>query len=119
MKKTPEDATPPAIEQVYDLDAPPGKVWRAISISEFREKWLPDTDLLQAEAAYVLPEREIQYKMREDTPPNLESTVTITITPNADGGTRLRILHQVSDSQTGWEVKAVANCNEVMLLSAA
>jgi uncharacterized protein YndB with AHSA1/START domain len=26
----------------YQLDAPPEKVWRALSIPAFRERWLPD-----------------------------------------------------------------------------
>jgi len=29
----------------YELDAPPDKVWRAISIPELREQWLPEKHL--------------------------------------------------------------------------
>ncbi len=34
-------APKPGIELEYDLDEPPQKVWRAISIPAFREHWLP------------------------------------------------------------------------------
>ena len=36
------------IVQDYDLDAPPQKVWRAISIPELRAHWLPAADLAAA-----------------------------------------------------------------------
>ena len=32
----------------YEIDAPPEMVWRAISIPELREKWLPEKDLADA-----------------------------------------------------------------------
>jgi len=37
MKDAKADAREHNIEQEYDLDAPPEKVWRAISIAEVRE----------------------------------------------------------------------------------
>ncbi|MGG2475251.1 SRPBCC family protein, partial [Rhizobium sp. BR5] len=39
-RQTPE-APRHGIELEYDLDEPPQKVWRAISIPAFREHWLP------------------------------------------------------------------------------
>ena len=45
MKDAKADAREHNIEQEYDLDAPPEKVWRAISIAEFRENWLPKAPL--------------------------------------------------------------------------
>ena len=39
----------------YELDAPPEKVWRAISIPAFREKWLPNRDLADAEPVASAP----------------------------------------------------------------
>ena len=33
----------------YELDAPPDKVWRAISIPELREHWLPEKHLADAD----------------------------------------------------------------------
>lgn len=75
----------------YRLDAPPEKVWRAISIPEFREKWLPGKTLDGAVSA--VPGEEIRYKMREPEPPFLESLVTFQLRSDASGGTILRIEH--------------------------
>jgi len=33
----------------YDLDAPPEKVWRAVTIPALRARWLPQTDLAESE----------------------------------------------------------------------
>ena len=82
------------IVQDYDLDAPPQKVWRAISIPELRAHWLPAADLAAAEPASVTPGREVSYRMREQAPPFAESLVTFTIAPNTTGGTRLRVVHR-------------------------
>src|SRR5690349_4244849 len=56
----------------YDLDAPPEKVWRAISIPALRDRWLPKGDLAQAEPVASKPGEEIAYAMRDDAPPFLE-----------------------------------------------
>ena len=77
----------------YELDAPPEKVWRAISIPAFREKWLPKGELADTEPVSSAPGEEICYIMRDDEPPFLESVVTFQVEPGADGGTRLRIIH--------------------------
>lgn len=81
----------------YRLDAPPEKVWRAISIPQLREQWLPAPALAQAEAVATRPGEEVQYRLRDDEPPFLESLVTLKIRPAARGGTVLRIVHQVND----------------------
>ena len=90
-----EPADPAADELVLDyrLDAPPEKVWRALSIPAFRERWLPDSALADAEPIASTRGREIRYRMQDDAPPYLESTVTFQMRPDADGGTRLRIIH--------------------------
>ena len=31
----------------YELDAAPEKVWRAIAVAAFRERWLPEADLAE------------------------------------------------------------------------
>jgi uncharacterized protein YndB with AHSA1/START domain len=78
----------------YDLDAPPAKVWRAISLPALRDQWLPAAALVDPEGVAVTPGQEVRYRMREAAPPFLESHVTFRIVPNADGGTRLRIVHR-------------------------
>lgn len=81
----------------YRLDAPPEKVWRAISIPQLREQWLPAPTLSEPEAVSARPGEEVQYRLRDDEPPFLESLVTLQIRPAARGGTLLRIVHRVSD----------------------
>lgn len=107
------------IELEFDLDEPPQKVWRAISIPEFRENWLPKEALADPNAIPVTPGREVRYKVRDDSPPFLESTVTFTITPNATGGTRLRIVHELTDTRFDGVARAAANSNSPPLMLAA
>jgi uncharacterized protein YndB with AHSA1/START domain len=83
----------PRIELEYELDAPPHKVWRAISLPAFRETWLPSEDLADPEPMIAAAGKEVRYRMRDSAPPFVESAVTFQIAPNANGGTRLRIIH--------------------------
>jgi uncharacterized protein YndB with AHSA1/START domain len=81
---------PPAEEVAleYELDAPPEKVWRAIAYTQFRNSWLPASSLAEVEPVSAVPGEEICYRMRDDRPPFLESTVTFRIGPGIRGGTR-------------------------------
>jgi uncharacterized protein YndB with AHSA1/START domain len=99
----------------YELDAPPEKVWRAISIPAFRDKWLPSEALVSAEPVSSSPGEEVRYSMREDEPPFLESVVTFQVRPNADGGTRLRIIHGLVTAR----LPQAANSSETCLMRAA
>lgn len=83
----------------YDLDASLEKVWRAISIPELREAWLPGTDLADENPVSAEPGRDVSYTIQDDEPPFLESTVTFHIRPNEDGSTRLRIIHRLVDER--------------------
>jgi uncharacterized protein YndB with AHSA1/START domain len=107
------------IKLEYDLDEPPEKVWRAISIPEFRENWLPKEALADPEAAAVTPGQEVRYRLRDDTPPFLESIVTFTIAPNATGGTCLRIIHELTDARFERMARTAANSNSPPLMLAA
>ncbi|KRB55310.1 hypothetical protein ASE04_06300 [Rhizobium sp. Root708] len=106
-------------EQKYELDAPPERVWRAISIAEFRERWLPGKALVDPQSLSETPGKEIRYKLRDDTPPHLESIVTFTIAPNGLGGTSLRIVHELSGATFERLAKTVANGNSPNLMLAA
>jgi uncharacterized protein YndB with AHSA1/START domain len=99
----------------YELDAPPEKVWRAICIPAFRDKWLPQEALVSPEPVSSAPGEEIRYGMREDEPPFLESVVTFQVRPNADGGTRLRIIHGLVRAR----LPQAANSNCKCLMRAA
>ncbi|MCO5150152.1 MULTISPECIES: SRPBCC family protein [unclassified Shinella] len=83
----------------YDLDAPTEKVWRAISIPAFRERWLPDGALADAEPILAAPGEEIRFRMRDREPPHLESVVAFQLRPNEQGGTTLRIVHGLADAR--------------------
>jgi uncharacterized protein YndB with AHSA1/START domain len=79
----------------YELDAKPEKVWRAIALPAFRERWLPKGDLAEPEPVASIPGVEIRYRMREDDGPFPESTVTFLIGPGRQGGTLIRVIHRI------------------------
>lgn len=91
-----DDAAPELVQE-YVLDAPPEKVWRALSIPELRAQWLPGTE--HAEPLQQVPRQELRLRLREAEPPFLESTVDLQISPAADGGTLLRIVHVLTDAR--------------------
>jgi uncharacterized protein YndB with AHSA1/START domain len=107
------------VELEFDLGDPPQKVWRAVSIPEFRERWLPKEALADPHAITVTPGQEVRYRLRDDSPPFLESTVTFTITPNATGGTCLRIVHELTDMRFDRMARTAANSNGPSLMLAA
>ena len=107
------------VERTFDLGDPPQKVWRAISIPEFRERWLPKESLADPDAIAVTPGQEVRYRLRDDSWPFLESIVTFTITPNATGGTCLRIIHELTDARFDGMARAAANGNSPPLMLAA
>ncbi|MBC9882649.1 SRPBCC domain-containing protein [Bradyrhizobium sp. INPA01-394B] len=78
----------------FEFDAPPAKVWRAVTIPELRERWLPGCDLAGTEPETSIPGEEVRYRMRESEPPFRESEVIFKIEPNVSGGTRFRIIQQ-------------------------
>ena len=79
----------------YELDAAPEKVWRAIALPAFRERWLPQADLAEPEPIASVPGVEVQYRMREEGAPFTESTVTFQIEPGPQGGTLFRVIHRI------------------------
>ena len=107
------------IELEFALGDPPQKVWRAITIPELRERWLPQEDLADPDAIAIIPDQEVSYRLREDSPPFLESTVTFTIIPNDTGGTCLRIVHELTDSASNRMATSAANSNNPLLMLAA
>jgi len=57
--------SPPKLELEYRLDAPPEKVWRAISIPTLRQQWLPDNLLATAEPLSATPNQELRLRMAQ------------------------------------------------------
>lgn len=101
----------------YELDAPPEKVWRAVTIPALRQRWLPDCDLAGAEPESTVTGEEVRYRLRESEPPFRESHVTFRIEPNKTGGTRFRIIQDVCDSRRN--LPQAANGNTRALMRAA
>jgi uncharacterized protein YndB with AHSA1/START domain len=79
----------------YELDAAPEKVWRAIAVAAFRERWLPQADLAEPEPIASIPGVEVRYRMREEGAPFQQSTVTFRIEPGSQGGTLFRVIHRI------------------------
>lgn len=119
MSDTEADARTADLVQDYDLDAPPEKVWRAISIPALRDSWLPRGDLADAAPISSKPGKEVRYRMRDDEPPFLESIVTFQLSPNAVGGTRLRIIHGLDVTKLMLRMPRAANSNARCLMRAA
>ena len=107
VKPDPADA---ALVLEYDLDAPPAKVWRAVTIPALRERWLPNSDLAGAEPESSIAGEEVRYRLRDSEPPFRESHVIFRIEPNEDGGTRFRIIQQACDISAKLPKPANTNC---------
>jgi uncharacterized protein YndB with AHSA1/START domain len=102
----------------YDFDEPPEKVWRAVSVPELREKWLPQELLADGEPVSSVPGKEVRYRMRDDAPPFLESNVTFEVSPRSGGGARLRIIHRLADARIDRRPPAAANSNRTLMRAA-
>jgi uncharacterized protein YndB with AHSA1/START domain len=107
------------IELEYDIDEPPQKVWRALSLPDLRERWLPEEVLADPEAVVITPGEEVRYSMRDAEPPFLESTVTFRIASNATGGTLLTVIHELEDARLERKMMTAANsCSAPVMLAA-
>ena len=85
----------------YEFDAAPEKVWRAIAVAAFRERWLPEGDLAEPEPIASIPGVEVRYRMREDDASFPDSTVTFRIEPGPQGGTLFRVIHRLESGARG------------------
>lgn len=94
------------------LDAPPEKIWRALTIPEYRDRWLqqPDDVKLQLVAVNANSLLTFSWVERDE-----ESLVTIELTPDENGRTCFRLTHAPV------RIPAAANNNEpsaTMMLAA-
>src|SRR5256885_10709040 len=83
--------------QEYALDAPPEKVWRALSIPELRAQWLPGTE--HAEPLRQVPQQALPPRLGRAGPPFLESTVDLQTSPRPPGAPPPRIAPVAPDSR--------------------
>ena len=109
----PQEPNDLALAFEYELDAPPAKVWRALTVPELVERWLPTASHRPSMAPAVslrLIEADdgkfIRYGWHETDAPLGDSVVTFELAPNAAGGTTFRILHQLAAARP-----QAANCN--------
>lgn len=82
-----------------DLEAPPDKVWRALTVPEYLERWLQKPDEAKLTLVASKDRAELTYRLSE---PDNESLVTFEIEGNGSGGTFFRLTH----------APAAANSNE-------
>ena len=79
------------------LDAPPEKVWRALTIPEYLERWLKPEKALDLAVVTAEENRSLTYRWREagqGAASGVEdSLVTFELTPTTDGGTWFRLTH--------------------------
>ena len=75
----------------YEVDAPPEMVKRALTVAEFRERWLPGAQLSPEHAS---DGDAIHCTLREAEPPFLESVASFEILPREGGGALIRIVHR-------------------------
>jgi len=105
----------------FDLDAPPEKVWRALTVPAFVDRWLtPDEPAGSRSAKTVVAEvieadapRRLSWNWREAGEP--EGIVTFTLTSNETGGTSLRLVHVRSVPA----MRPAANSNAITMMLAA
>lgn len=100
------------------LDAPPEKVWRALAIPEYLERWLQPPADLDLTVIASEENRSLSYRWREagtgDTPE--DSVVTFELAPDGEGRTAFRLTH------TPPRIAVAANNNDpapTMMLRAA
>lgn len=79
------------------LEAPPEKVWRALTIPEYLKRWLRPDGGLDLSVVTSEENRSLTYRWRESGAGAVagveESLVTFELTPTGDGGTWFRLTH--------------------------
>jgi uncharacterized protein YndB with AHSA1/START domain len=89
----------------FELEAPPEKVWRALTMPALLERWLQLTGSngrlsgapgrlgtrVSAELVDADPPRRLTWRWRETDAS--DDLVTFTLSPNSAGGTALRLVH--------------------------
>lgn len=77
----------------FEIEAPPAKIWRAVTIPEYRNRWLPGKTLVDGEPLDVKIGRSVRYQLHDDKPPFGQSEVTFEVEPGTNGHSIFRITH--------------------------
>ena len=79
------------------LDAPPEKVWRALTVPEYLERWLKPEQEIDLAVVTSEENKSLTYRWREAGQGAVmgmeDSLVTFELTPTSDGGTWFRLTH--------------------------
>jgi uncharacterized protein YndB with AHSA1/START domain len=79
------------------LDAPPEKVWRALTIPEYLERWLKPAATVDMAVVTSEENRSLTYRWRESGQGAIsgmeDSLVTFELTATDDGGTWFKLTH--------------------------
>jgi uncharacterized protein YndB with AHSA1/START domain len=79
------------------LDAPPEKVWRALTAPEYLERWLKPEQAIDLAVVTAEENKSLTYRWREAGQGTIagmeDSLVTFELTPTNDGGTWFRLTH--------------------------
>lgn len=117
-----QDAAP-QLSFEFELEAPLAKVWRALTVPDLVERWLPARPGADAPAGAVKldvidsePDRWIRYRWSEGLGGMADSVVTFRIMPGEAGGTRLAIVHAPAST---FVVPAASNGNTKAVMRAA
>ena len=92
----------------YEVDASPEAVKRALTVAEFRERWLPGAKL-----APPSDDGAIHCTLRDAEPPFLESVASFEISARDGGGALIRVVHRLA------KAPPAANRNRSPLMQAA
>ncbi|WP_158817061.1 SRPBCC domain-containing protein [Methylocapsa sp. S129] len=122
----------------YELDAPPAKVWRALTVPEFVARWLtaplvetgsgaPDPEGVKpfpsAPFSLRVMEQEscrfVRYAWREEGSLVFDNIVTFRLHPNDSGGTTFNIVHELTNACGPLASRDMANDNTPRLRLAA
>ena len=100
------------------LDAPPEKVWRALTIPEYLERWLKPDKHLDLAVVTAEENKSLTYRWREAGQGAIvgmeDSLVTFELTPTTDGGTWFKLTH----APMAVPVAANSNIAGVMMMAA-
>ena len=98
------------------LDAPPEKVWRALTVPEYLERWLKPEQKIELAVVTAEENRSLTYRWREAGQGAVvgmeDSLVTFELTPTNDGGTWFRLTH------APMAVPVAANSNGPLMMAA-
>jgi len=98
------------------LDAPPEKVWRALTVPEYLERWLKPEQKIELAVVTAEENRSLTYRWRESGQGAIvgmeDSLVTFELTPTNDGGTWFRLTH------APMAVPVAANSNGPLMMAA-